>query len=183
MSFTTRVAAAATCAAFLTFSAPAFADNSFAAHEALVSTINSVGVDVYLNPPQVCDGEINGAYISGAGALIVCQDNAEPGGDQVEWTENDLDTLRHEAQHLIQDCVAFRRGDQTLSPMLGSEDEVIDFALRALGENTMQRIAQVYSENGADARTIILEFEAFATARVVDASDIADAVSHFCEAQ
>ena len=105
MSFTTRVAAAAL--ALLTFSTPAMADNSFSAHEALVGTISNIGVDVYLNPSQVCDGIINGAYISGQSALVVCQDNATPGGGQAEWTENDLDTLRHEAQHLIQDCIAF----------------------------------------------------------------------------
>lgn len=179
MSFPTRVVAAAV--ALLTFSAPALADNSFAAHESLVGTISDIGVDVYLNPSQVCDGKINGAYISGYSALVVCQDNAIPGGGQVEWTDNDLDTLRHEAQHLIQDCVAFRRDDATLSPMLGSEEDVLEFALGILGEERAARIAQAYSNRGADRRTIILELEAFAVAQAVDASTIANAVQVYCE--
>ena len=179
MSFTTRVAAATL--ALLTFSAPALADNSFAAHEALARTISSVGVDVYLNPSQVCDGKINGAYISGRSTLVVCQDNGTPGGPQVAWTDNDLDTLRHEAQHLVQDCVAFRRNDATLAPMLGSEEEVVEFALSILGEERAARIAQAYSNRGADRRTIILELEAFAVAQAVDASVIADAVEVYCD--
>ena len=178
MSFTTRVAAAAL--ALLTFSTPAMADNSFSAHEALVGTISDIGVDVYLNPSQVCDGIINGAYISGQSALVVCQDNATPGGGQAEWTENDLDTLRHEAQHLIQDCIAFRRNDGTLSPMIGTEEDVVEFALSILGEERVSRIAQTYANRGANHRTIILELEAFAVARAIDASTISDAVEVYC---
>lgn len=181
MSIATRVTAAAL--ALLSFSAPALADNSFAAHEALVSSISSVGVDVYLNPSQVCDGKIHGAYISGLDALVVCQDNATPGGQQVEWTDNDLDTLRHEAQHLVQDCNAFRRGDQTLSPLMGSEQDVLDFAIPILGTQRAAQIAQAYANRGADQRTIILELEAFAVAQDIDASVIAEAVESICGAQ
>ena len=182
MSLLTKVTA--TALALISFTAPAFADNSFAAHEALVQTIRDTGVEVYLNtPPQVCSDNIDGAYISGVDALVICQDNGTVGGPQVAWTDNDLDTLRHEAQHLVQDCVAFRQGDMTLRPMLGDDSDVIEFALSILGAERMNRIAQAYANRGADHDTIILEFEAFAVAAGVDASDIAAAITIYCEAE
>ena len=112
-----RLAASALASLSLLMPGAALADNSFEAHASLANAIAEVGVDVYINPPEVCEDGIAGMYISGASALVVCQDNAT-GEEQVDWTANDLDTLRHEAQHLIQDCVAFRRGDRP-SPMLG----------------------------------------------------------------
>ena len=179
MSLLTKVTA--TALALISFTAPAFADNSFAAHEALVQTIRDTGVEVYLNtPPQVCGDNIDGAYISGVDALVICQDNGTVGGPQVAWTDNDLDTLRHEAQHLVQDCVAFRQGDMTLvlcwvmTPTLSS-------SLSISSVRKMEWIAQVYRQRGADQDTIILEFEAFAVAAGVDASDIAAAITVFCE--
>ena len=130
-------------------------------------------------PKKSAEDKIAGMYISGADALVVCQDNAT-GTEQVEWTDNDLDTLRHEAQHLIQDCVAFRRGDQTLRPMLGSDEDVIEFALGILGRDKMEWIASVYADNGASARTIILEFEAWAVGEGIPASSIEQALRHYC---
>ena len=155
------------------------ANHSFQDHVSLANAIRETGVDVYINPSSVCQDKIAGMYISGADALVVCQDNAT-GTEQVEWTENDLDTLRHEAQHLIQDCVAFRRGDQTLRPMLGSDEDVIEFALGILGRDKMEWIASVYADNGSDWRTIILEFEAWAVGEGVSASSIERAVRHYC---
>lgn len=175
-----RLAATALASLSLMMPGAALADNSFDAHVSLADAIAEVGVDVYINPPEVCEEGIAGMYISGADALVVCQDNAT-GEEQVDWTANDLDTLRHEAQHLIQDCVAFRRGDQTLAPMLGSDEDVIKFAYAILGEERMDWIVETYTRNGASARTIILEFEAWAVGYGIDASDIEQALRHHCE--
>ena len=82
MSLFTKVTA--TALALISFTAPALADNSFAAHEALVQTIRDAGVEVYLNtPPQVCGDNIDGAYISGVDALVICQDNGVVGGPRL----------------------------------------------------------------------------------------------------
>ena len=41
--------------------------------------------------------------------------------DHVQWTENDLDTLRHEAMHVLQDCSAGRVGDGLLESTMTTE--------------------------------------------------------------
>ena len=175
----TAIAATAAAALVSVFPTAAFAGNSFQDHIRLTNAIAATGVDLYINPPSVCDDAVAGMYISGQSALVVCQENAT-GAEQVDWTDEDLNTLRHEAQHLIQDCVAFRRGDQTLSPMMGSDEEVIEFAIGILGRDKMEWIASVYAERGADWRTIVLEFEAWAVGDGVDASVIESAVRHYC---
>ena len=39
-------------------------------------------------------------------SIMICQDDRIETSDQeVEWTENDYDTLRHEAHHVVQDCM------------------------------------------------------------------------------
>ena len=172
MSIATRVTA--TALALLSFSAPALADNSFAAHEALVSSISSVGVDVYLNPSQVCDGKIHGAYISGLDALVVCQDNATPGGQQVEWTENDLDTLRHEAQHLIQDCM-----DGALDGNLQSVYKYpIVLGLDVIGPEGVASVSKAYHDAGSNV--IIMEIEAFAVAAMDDPLEQVQDIKKYC---
>ena len=58
--------------------------------------------------PDRCDTEkAYGWYWAAANELVVCQENKIKGSNaQVEWTEEDYDTLRHEAHHLVQDCMA-----------------------------------------------------------------------------
>ena len=162
----------------------ALAGNTFQDHEALGAAIRSVGVRLYINPAQCYTGPSAGAdgfYISQAGILVVCQDNAK-GSEQVEWTANDLDTLRHEAVHLIQDC-RDGRADSSLVPIVGTDKERNGMALEALGRSRMARIIKVYRERGADDHVIRLELEAFSFAQEIDASDIAEVVTRTCGAK
>jgi len=184
MSLTTRMATSALVAlTALAIPVAAFADNSFQAHEQLLRTVRRSGTKVYLNHPAVCDGKIDGAYISGKRALVICQDKSTEPHKQVEWTANDLDTLRHEVHHMVQDCAAFRPGDQTLRPILtisGNERDVVDFALMALGESKVRSIVQRYASKGVSRREMLIELEAWGTAKAIPASLITQSVEHFC---
>lgn len=176
----TAVATAALTAFALTTSAPVKAD-TFENHRSLWGAIENVGITTYLNPSQVCDGDINGAYISSIRALVVCQDNATPDGPEVTWTANDLDTLRHEAQHLIQDCVDGGIGDNALSPLFGTDEELLEYINNStLTATQIESIIRVYTERGADEDVLRLELEAFVTATDIDASRIANVVSTVC---
>ena len=102
--------------------APVAATNtgSFDDHVHLYNTLESVGVTVLINEPKYCDGRIDGSYSSRDRILNVCQDNATYMNREVDWTANDLDTLRHEAHHVIQDCYLGTLGDSQLAPIHGS---------------------------------------------------------------
>jgi hypothetical protein len=181
MSLTTRMGTSALVAlTALAIPVAAFADNSFQAHEQLLLTVRRSGAKVYLNHPAVCDGKISGAYISGKRALVICQDKSTEPHKEVEWTANDLDTVRHEVQHLVQDCAAFRPGDQTLRPIVGDDSDVMGFALATLGEGKVQSIVRRYSSKGISRREMLIELEAWGTAKVIPASAIAAAVEHYC---
>ena len=102
------------------------------------------------------------------------------GGRQVAWTDNDLDTLRHEAQHVIQDCMVGGLGDMR-SDTYFTHDELVEFlAKSSLTQDNIENIIQTYAADGASEEVIIMELEAFSVAADVDAASIAGAVRKFC---
>ena len=136
-----------------------------------------------MNPSQLCHDErgINGAYISKYRVLVVCQDNGTANGPEVAWTANDLNTLRHEAQHLIQDCVDGGIGDNALSPFFGTDESLLEFITNStLTHDQDTGIIANYTEMGADEDTIRLELEAFATAQDISPASIANVVNRAC---
>ncbi len=131
------------------------------AHRELVSTLESVGITVSINDPICQERDANGMYVSRNKLLVVCQDDGVPGGPLVGWTANDLDTLRHEAQHFIQDCVAGDTGDDALAPVYRSPSAL---AQEHLGSKRVAAITKTYRARGASDLTLLLEYEAFAVA-------------------
>ena len=152
-------------------------------HKAIITAAERVGVQVVINHPDHCARKgLNGLYLSHSqGLLVVCQDYGQAGGPEVAWTANDLDTLRHEAHHLIQDCLAYRRGDQALRPAA----ETVEARYSFLGDTgfddqQIEEIVDRYRANGAGDRTILLELEAFAVARAVAPESIAEGITRSC---
>ena len=94
-------------------------------------------------------------------------------------TENNLDTLRHEAIHVVQDCKGVL-GDQVLDNVL-KPGVVRELAARHGVD--LGWIREVYAQNGADAHVVSLEHEAFVAAAVMPASTIANAVRTMCGAR
>lgn len=175
----------AAAAAFLP--APALADGlllqAYPEHYELFQTLEDVGVTMVINDPMRCGEGSQGLYgwngEAGFAVLIVCQDNGVPGGLEVEWTANDLDTLRHEAHHVVQDCLVGPFGDGRLALLFNSPEKMADFLeLSNATEEQVKNILKVYSDQ--DEETQWREVEAMFVARGVDAEAIAEAVRRQC---
>ena len=182
--------AAILAATVITAPAIARTDNNMDAHRRLWSAVQSVGVETFINDATLCEGGHDGAYMwikeSRRSALVICQDNAELGGPEVEWTANDLDTLRHEAWHLVQDCLAGVRADD--ESQLAVDDDIYRHQMTAaaidiLGVSVVNNIIEGYRANGLDNEGILHEIEAFMTARAVPADFIALSVTQTCAAR
>ena len=160
--------------------APAIAGNTIEDHKELWAAVESAGVIVVLNHPTECGEGAAGLYHSGVGQLVVCQDNSVRPFDHVAWTANDLDTLRHEAQHVIQDCLEGGLGDRELGRVL-DRDTLAEIATDAgITVEDFQRIERVYRAQGADTHVVLLEIEAFVVAAAVEASTLARTLNNHC---
>ena len=163
-------------AALLTLSLPLSAPaNEWDEHRQLMRSLRNVGVSVYINDPSVCSRNIDGRYWSSRRRLDVCQDNHTKPYVQVRWTQNDLDTLRHEAHHVIQDCMD-TPFDGRLRPLFSSDEQWESFVSNAMTVDQAKHILSHYPTD--KART---ELEAFAVARTVNADVIANKLEEFCE--
>ena len=152
-------------------------------HEHLLSAIESVGVTVLFNTWECKDRDrdIDGLYNSRLGKLVICQDNAKWSTDyRIGMTLNDYDTLRHEAHHVIQDCVSGEIGDGLLGDLFKDPDDYNEFVSSTIGESGAAQVATSYGAAGADRLTILLEVEAFAMASSVPASVIGDTMRKIC---
>ena len=165
--------------ATLVTATPSLAGNTLRDHEQLWNTLEEAGVTVRVNPRD-CDDDFHGYYNRKDVVLAVCQDNARPGGRQVRWTANDLDTLRHEAQHVIQDCMVGGLGDLRSDTYLSMEDLKEFLAMSTLTPENIETIIESYVAQGADKETVIMELEAFAVASDIDAGSISQAVERMC---
>ena len=153
-------------------------EGSGEAHLLLLDAIARNGVKFTINDDYCFEKEgIMGFYSGRRRSLVVCQDNAVKGGGTAKWTANDLDTLRHEAQHMIQDCAVGTNHDHQLAPIYSSPTAL---AQRELGPEAVARITQAYREDGASDLLLLLEYEAFAVASLnVPAEQAAD-VTKYC---
>ena len=152
--------------------------STYSDHQILVRALEDAGVTVVLNSPSYCDRETAGAYHSYGRTLVVCQENARrPYADQ-GWTEFDFDTLRHEAHHVVQDCLNGTVGDNEFSGLFDEEAEFEEFVRGALAENQIDWIIGSYASEGEEV--ILHELEAFAAAESVSPETIAEAVENTC---
>ncbi len=172
-----------TLLASIAIAAPAVAAPLPADHQQFLDTMASDGVNVHFNEPaQACfdDSGMNGAYVvfESERYLIVCQDNRK-NSDVVAWTANDLDTIRHEGFHIIQDCMDGTKGDQELDTVFNSLSSVID----SLGVVESMRIMNSYLIAYGPERhaSIKYEIEAFYAARDYSASELNSMYNKFCK--
>ena len=154
------------------------AEGSADAHVLLVQAISNNGVTFAVNHPHCGKKEgMMGFYSGEERLLVVCQDNGVAGGPVVKWTANDMDTLRHEAQHMIQDCIAGTNHDHVLAPVYKSPTGL---AQDVLGPEAIVEITQRYRENGASDLVLLLEYEAFAVAAMNIPAEQAQDVKTYC---
>ena len=142
---------------------PALA-NSIEAHDRLAHEIRRVGVTIHLNPKECFGADFEGYYRSASSRMVICQDNGVPGSNQqARWSVNDLDTLRHESHHVVQDCIGLTRGNNQLGTIYAKP---FAFAQQYFGTITIDNIVAMYKGMGASPEAQVIEVEAFAVAEM-----------------
>ena len=180
MTFVTRLATTALAAVTaLAIPAAGFAGGVMEEHKNLWRAIHEVGVTVFINHPICWDRNVDGFYSSNHGILVVCQDKKAKPGVVMSWTDNDLDTLRHEAVHLIQDCKD-GRGDGSLVHIIPTQRERLNYFANVLGADRAGAIIKGYRGRGVSTHQIVNELEAFSYARSEGAKSIAVGVRNYC---
>ena len=154
-------------------------------HSELIRTLESVGVDVLVNVDP-CAENIDGRYAwqpyTGDAFLFICQTNSDTNdGRYVKWVENDYDTLRHEAVHVIQDCLKGEIGDSKAVNLFDDKEDFSDFIRLSLPEHTIEFVIKTYSiEFELDADDVIMELEAYAIANSISAVKISNLLEGVC---
>ena len=143
-------------------------------HLELYEALNEVNISVYANEPEMCDPKEGflGFYAPKYRLISICQSDPS-----VQFTDEDLDTLRHEAHHVIQDCLDGRVDGEMVLLFTGEAKERF---LENYPMSKQLRVRRIYGEAGTPAHIIELEVEAFAVAALVPASTIANAVRSAC---
>lgn len=158
--------------------------STFKDHVKLWKVLDQIGVTTVVNNPIHCydsEPQLDGIYFPYSGLLVVCQDNRKPGEGEVEWTENDLDTFRHEAQHVIQDCNAGPLFDGKSLPMF-DEKELIKFI--EASSWTKQKVSDLLDRLkrlGLTDKEIHMEIEAHVVASGISPDAIAYKLLEFCK--
>ena len=155
---------------------PAQAQNVDPGHLALGREIASLGVNFKINPNDCFTREkkVFGWYWSAKNELVVCQENATRPNVEVRWTAEDFDTLRHEAQHLIQDCMDGKQN----SVLTSVYQDPIRLGKEVLGDRGIQSIAKGYADQGE--HVVVLEIEAFSVAALNKPLDQVNDIKHYC---
>ena len=142
----------------------------------IANAIEEAGIDFQLNPPA-CAEQPNtyGWYYAAGKQLVVCQVDAKMYQfGEYEWTDEDLDTLRHEAHHLVQDCMDGRL-DGHLTTVYRGFPAVVK---RELDYEMIARIMEVYKD--LTDHQIAMELEAFAVARMNDPKEQLADIQRYC---
>ena len=160
--------------ALATLAPGALAASDYEAHIALGRAVRSTGVSLKINPSACWSKSAFGWYWAARNEMVICQENKRSFGVEARWTEEDLDTLRHEAQHMIQDCMDGERQGSLTSVY----QKPIELAKSVLGDDGIQRIINAYSE--ASDHVKVMELEAFSVAQMNDPMEQVNDIQKFC---
>ena len=160
--------------------APQASANTFDRHNHLIDMVKATGVEFKINPTECDTMNAMGwfmTYRNGHQEMVICQENKIKGSTrQVRWTAEDLDTIRHEAHHLTQDCM-----DGSRNGALGAVyKRPIELGYRVMGQAKTNWVAESYAENGASGHIQVMEIEAFAVAQMNDPIDQANDIRRYC---
>ena len=151
------------------------------AHNKLISAVRSTGIQFIINGPMCDEPDAPmGYYWAYKNEFVVCQENRIKGQGihqkEVRWTAEDLDTLRHEAHHVVQDCMNQEYRDGELGAVYKNPVEV---AQMFLSEDTLWWIVnEGYAQE--DDHTKVMEMEAFAVAAMNDPLEQVRDINKFC---
>ena len=147
----------------------------FEDHMEMLDKVRSVGITVEINPKK-CGRENNtyGWYNGAYKQLVICQVKGIPGNGVVAWTYEDLNTIRHEAHHMVQDCMDSRL-DGRLDTLY--EDAVV-LIKEELSLSMIQNIINAYSDYNEHRQ--FMELEAFAVAGMNSPSEQLSDIQTYC---
>ena len=154
-------------------------------HIELLRTIQELDVTVVINDHLTCTENrgVAGYWHGSRQTFALCQERIRYSRNPV-WTgevilasDDDLDTIRHEAHHVVQDCMDGRL-DGGLQSFF-SDDDLITF-LEGYPDWKENKIAETYRKDGASAYVIKHEIEAWAVADLVPASSISNVLQQIC---
>ena len=141
-------------------------------------------VEVRVNENADCNPKLNngrrffGWYHGPARSLVICQEVALNtntfGQGQGEWSEEDLDTLRHEAHHLVQDC----RDNELNQELNAVYTKPVVLALEVLGKARAKSIVESYSNRSEHIQ--VMELEAFAVAQLNNPLEQVQDIKTYC---
>ena len=147
--------------------------NTFEDHTELARAVASTGVKLLINVPACQTENSYGWYNSRKSQLVICQENATD-EKMVMWTAEDLDTLRHEAHHVVQDCI-----DNVLDGKLEAVYvEPAKLIGHVLNEEQIAEILEWY-EDATDNRKL-MELEAFSVAIINDPLEQVADINKYC---
>ena len=148
--------------------------SNYGHHVTLGQVVRSTGINFKINPSSCWENDSFGYYWAAQNEMVICQENKRSVGVEARWTEEDLDTLRHEAQHLIQDCM-----DGSRQGALGAVyKDPIGLAEDILGDRGIRSVIEAYSD--ASDHIKVMELEAFSVAAMNDPIDQARDIQKFC---
>jgi len=163
-----------TITALATTAPGAMAESNYSHHVLLGQVVSSTGIEYKINPVECWEKNAMGWYWAYNNEFVVCQENKRSVGVEVNWTEEDLDTVRHEAQHLIQDCIdGSRQG--ALSSVY---KDVPGLVKSVLSTNSIRSIIHAYSDQSE--HIISMELEAFAVASMNKPLEQVSDIKHYC---
>jgi len=145
-------------------------------HFALAVTAHqATGVTIKINPADCFKQDDSyGWYWNIKNEIVVCQENATRPGVETRWTAEDLDTLRHEVHHLVQDC----RDGSLRGDLNAVYKEPVEMAVDYLGKSYAREIATLYADQGE--HIVVMELEAFTVAAMNDPQEQIRDIKTFC---
>jgi hypothetical protein len=138
-----------------------------AAHQRLVKALRYRGVTVNWGL-QYCDSKNSGTYNSRTSSIHICTK-----GDL--WSDENFDTLRHEAIHVLQDLRDCNIGNLVLH-RLTNNDQLAELLTHT--NLDVKQIINAYASRGANAHIIFLELEAWGGASTTSADAIANVLEN-----
>ena len=163
----------ALAAASLLAASPAFAltEADAIAHNKLAEALTDRGIKLYTDAADCKGGGLAGFYHSPSRSLVICNKGS------AKMTAANLNTLRHETIHIIQDCKVGGLGDQRLGSVYNPT------AIKNLAKShnlDLPAIAAAYSARGANAQVVSLEYEAWTASVAYNADQIRTKLEQTC---
>lgn len=143
-------------------------------HARLAHQVIRTGLTFKVNPADCWEDDAYGWYWAAKNEMVICQENKTVPGQVTWWTEEDLDTLRHEAHHVVQDC----RDGALRGDLDAVYKEPVKMAVYHLGEDYAHHIAKIYGDQGK--HTVVMELEAFTVATMNDTAEQVQDFGTFC---